>query len=118
MSRVYRLVDDMNTKEKAVGGLLTFGQAGWIILGLLIFGILFVSLSRFLGIVLSFVLALIPGAAVALPFAFYEKGGLSLSSYLVWRMKFSQKSKDMINTYNYRLDRPEDYEREQGGELN
>ena len=118
MSRVYRLTDDMNTKEKAVGGLLTFGQAGWIILGLLIFGVLFVALSRSINVVVSFIIALIPGAAVALPFAFYEKGGLTLCSYLSWRFKFEKKSKGMINTYNYRLDRPEDFKREQGDVLN
>ena len=48
MARVYRLAADTNEKEKAVGGVLTFGQAGWIVLGLLIFAAVFVPLAQVL----------------------------------------------------------------------
>jgi len=113
MARLYRLTEDTNEKEKAVGGILTFGQAGWIVLGLLIFAACFVGLSQFLPAGLALFIGLIPGLAVALPFAFYEKGGLRLSQYLVWLMRFKKKSKYMVNTLTYRIDRPKDFEREQ-----
>ena len=113
MARRYRLAADTNEKEKAVGGVLTFGQAGWIVLGLLIFAALFILLAQGLPKVLALVIALIPGCAVALPFAFYEKGGLRLSQYLGWRVKFNKKSKHLVNTMTYRMDRAKDYEREQ-----
>lgn len=115
MSQVYRLTDEM-MKEKSVGGLITFGQAGWLALGLLIFGILFVLFSRVMNVVIAFVLGLIPAAGIALPFAFYNKGGLSLCSYLMWRFRFERKSKGLVNTFNYRQDRARDFRGEQGEE--
>lgn len=112
MARMYRLTSDISEKEKAVGGILTFGQAGWLALGLLVFGVFFVALSRITSVVFSFTVALIPGLGIALPFAFYEKGGLKMSSYLVWRVRFARKSRSMVNTMTYKLDRPRDYARE------
>jgi len=112
MARVYRLTSDTSEKEKAVGGVLTFGQAGWLVLGLLVFGIVFVGLSRIIPTAIALIIGLIPGLGIGLPFAFYEKGGLKLSSYLVWRFKFARKSKTMVNTMTYKLDRPKDYVRE------
>ena len=114
MARVYRLTSDTNDKEKAVGGILTFGQTGWLVLGLLIFAAVFIGLSRIIPTVLALFIGLIPGLGVGLPFAFYTKGGLSLSQYLVWRIKFAKKSKHLVNTITYRTDRAEDYAREQG----
>lgn len=113
MARMYRLATDTSEKEKAVGGILTFGQTGWIVLGLLIFAAVFVGLSRIIPAALALFIGLVPGCAVALPFAFYEKGGLRLSQYLMWWVRFSKKSKHMVNTLTYRIDRPKDFEREQ-----
>jgi len=113
MARRYRLAADTSEKEKAVGGVLTFGQAGWIILGMLIFALVFVSLAQVMAPSIALFIGLIPGLAVAIPFAFYEKGGLRLSQYLMWRIKFAKKSKYMVNTLTYRIDRAKDYEREQ-----
>lgn len=113
MARVYRLAADTNEKEKAVGGVLTFGQAGWIVLGLLIFAAVFVPLAQVLPKSLALIIGLIPGCGIAIPFAFYEKGGLRLSQYLMWRVKFSKKSKHLVNSMTYRIDRAKDYMREQ-----
>ena len=113
MARVYRLASDISEKEKAVGGLFTFGQTGWLILGLVVFAAITVALSRVMPTALAFLIGLIPGLGIALPFAFYEKGGLKLSAYLIWRIKFATKSKKLVNTMTYKLDRPKDYAREQ-----
>ena len=102
MARVYRIAADTSEKEKAVGGILTFAQAGWLILGLLIFAAIFVPLAQVLPPVIALFIGLIPGLGVGLPFAFYQKGGLTLSQYLMWRI-----------TMTYRIDRAKDYEREQ-----
>ncbi len=113
MARVYRLASDTSDKEKAVGGILTFGQTGWLVLGLLMFAAAFVSLSRIIPATLALFIGLILGLGVGLPFAFYTKGGLSLFQYLVWRIRFAKKSKHLVNTLTYRIDRAEDYAREQ-----
>lgn len=113
MARVYRIAADTSEKEKAVGGILTFAQAGWLILGLLIFAAIFVPLAQVLPPVIALFIGLVPGLGIGLPFAFYQKGGLTLSQYLMWRIKFNKKSKHMVNTMTYRIDRAKDYEREQ-----
>lgn len=113
MARLYRITADTSEKEKAVGGMLTFGQAGWLAAGLLLFAIVFVSLSRIIPTVTALVIGLIFGLGLGGPFAFYEKGGLRLAQYLIWRVKFAKKSKHMVNTMTYRLDRPADFAREQ-----
>jgi len=53
MSRVYRLPDDMNEKEKAVGGILTFGQTGWIVLGGIVTMAVFLGLAKKIGVILA-----------------------------------------------------------------
>lgn len=113
MARIYRVAADMSEKEKAVGGILTFGQAGWIVCGLVVGAAVFIGLSNFLPPVLGLIIGLIPAAAIAIPFAFYNKGGLTLIQYLIWRVKFTKKSKALVNTMTYRMDRAADYEREQ-----
>ena len=112
MSRVYRLPDDMNEKEKAVGGILTFAQTGWIGRGGIVAMAIFLALAKKIGVVIAIVIGLIPGLAIAIPFAFYKKGGLSFASYLAWRIKFARKDKYLINTYTYRADRPDLFEEE------
>lgn len=113
MARLYRIATAADEKEKAVGGVLTFGQAGWLVLGMLVFAVVFVSLAQVMSSGVALFIGLIPGLGIGLPFAFYEKGGLRLSQYLVWRFKFAKKSKTMVNTMTYRIDRAKDYEREQ-----
>lgn len=118
MARVYRIANDMAEKEKAVGGILTFGQTGWIACGLVVGAGVFVGLTNFLPPVLALIIGLIPAAAIGVPFAFYNKGGLTLVQYLVWRYRFQKKSKHLVNTMVYRMDRAADYAREQQAKEN
>lgn len=113
MARVYRVASDMSEKEKAVGGLLTFDQAGWVVCGLVVGAAVFVGLANFMPPMLALFISLIPAGGIAIPFAFYNKGGLSLVQYLVWRVRFRKKSKYLVNTLTYRMDRAGDYAREQ-----
>lgn len=113
MARLYRVASAADEKEKAVGGVLTFGQAGWLVLGMLVFAVVFVALAQVVSASVALFIGLVPGLGIGIPFAFYEKGGLRLSQYLVWRIKFARKSKTMVNTMTYRIDRAKDYEREQ-----
>ena len=113
MARLYRISADTSEKEKAVGGILTFGQAGWLDLGLIVFAAVFIGLSRVIPAVLAGIIALAPGLGIALPFAFFKKGELTLTQYLKWRFLFQRKNRYMINTLTYRLDRPNDFAREQ-----
>lgn len=113
MARIYRVAADMSEKEKSVGGILTFGQAGWIVCGLVVGAAVFVGLSRIMPAAIALTIGLIPGGAIAIPFAFYNKGGLTLVQYLMWLFKFQKKSKALVNTMTYRMDRAADYEREQ-----
>lgn len=113
MARIYRVAADMSEKEKAVGGILTFGQAGWIVCGLVVGAAVFVGLSRIMPAAIALTIGLIPGGAIAIPFAFYNKGGPTLVQYLMWLFKFQKKSKALVNTMTYRMDRAADYEREQ-----
>lgn len=36
MARLYKVSADVSEKEKAIGGLITFAQGGWLALGLLL----------------------------------------------------------------------------------
>ena len=73
MSRVYRIAADMSEKEKAVGGVLTFGQAGWLTLGLIVMAVVFVTLSRAIPAIIALIIGLIPGLGIAIPFAFLNR---------------------------------------------
>ena len=90
MARMYKVSADTSEKEKAVGGIMTFGQAGWLVLGFLIFAV-----------VLAVILSLPPGAVFGCIFAFYKKGGLPLATYLLYQHSFKQKSKVMVNDMVY-----------------
>ena len=66
---MYKVSADVNEKEKAVGGILTFGQAGWLVLGFLICAGLFLLLANILPPVLALILGVPPGTAFACVFA-------------------------------------------------
>ena len=99
----YKVSADISEKEKAVGGILTFGQAGWLALGVLVFACLFMLLYK--GLLLPPVLALIislpPGVAFGCVFAFYKKDQLPLSTYLIYKHSFKKKTKQLVNDMNY-----------------
>lgn len=93
---------DTSEKEKIVGGILTLEQALWLAAGFIIFASIFLFFSKFLPIIIATIIALIPGLSFSLPFAFYRKGGLSLSNYLILKKKFSKKEKFLINNLLYK----------------
>ena len=101
MARMYKVSADTSEKEKAVGGIMTFGQAGWLVLGFLIFGVLFLAFASILPPVLALILSLPPGAVFGCVFAFYKRGGLPLATYIQYQHSFKKKNKLLINDMVY-----------------
>ena len=101
MARVYKVSADMSEKEKAVGGVITFGQAAWLALGFIISAGLFLSLGKILGGVLAAIIAIPPGLAIGVLFAFYKKKQLPLATYLRLKHEFKKKSKQLVNDMAY-----------------
>ena len=101
MARMYKVSADVSEKEKAVGGIMTFGQAGWLVLGFLICAALFLLLANILPPVLALFLGLPPGIGFGCVFAFYKKEGLPLSTYILYKRSFDKKSKLMVNDLVY-----------------
>lgn len=101
VSNMYKVSADTSEKEKAVGGIMTFNQAGWIVLGIVISGVLFISLAQILPSILALIIAAPPGAVLGLVFAFYKKGELPFCTYLMYLHKFKKKNKFLVNTLSY-----------------
>ena len=98
---MYKVSADTGEKEKAVGGIMTFNQAEWLVLGMVISGVLFLSLAQILPPVLAIIIAAPPGVAFGLIFAFYKKGELPFCTYLMYLQKFKKKNKYLVNTLAY-----------------
>ena len=64
MSNIYKVSADTSEKEKAVGGIMTFSQAGWLISGIGLSGVLFIGLAQFLSPFLALVIAAPPGPGI------------------------------------------------------
>ena len=101
MSNIYKVSADTSEKEKAVGGIMTFSQAGWLISGIGLSGVLFIGLAQFLSPFLALVIAAPPGTGIGLIFAFYKKEELPFCTYLMHLHKFKKKNKQLVNTLNY-----------------
>lgn len=101
MASFYKVSADTSEKEKAVGGILTFGQAGWLVLGILICAIIFISLANFIPPLVALIIAIPPGTIFGCLFAFYKKEQLPLSTYLIFQHNFKKKSQYMINDLAY-----------------
>lgn len=101
MARVYKVAADMSEKEKAVGGIMTFGQAGWLVLGFMICAGLFLLLANIIPPMMALIIAIPPGVAFGCIFAFYKKEGLPLSTYLLYKHNFAKKSKLLVNDMIY-----------------
>ena len=101
MASFYKVSADTSEKEKAVGGILTFGQAGWLVLGILICAVIFISLANLIPPLVSLIIAIPPGAIFGCMFAFYRKEQLPLCTYLVYQYNFKKKSHHMINDLAY-----------------
>lgn len=102
MAQMYKVSADTSEKEKAVGGIMTFGQAGWLVLGFIIAASIFLALSQILPPVIGLVLGLAVGGAFGGVFAFYKKEGLALATYFSYRAAFKKKSKLLVNDLAYR----------------
>lgn len=97
MSREYRIPADIHEKEKVIGGILTFGQFGWICMGAGIGIALFIfNYLTFKNAPLSLIMGLI-GISTGLPFAFLKKGNLPLAIYFERKRNFNKKNKKIIN---------------------
>ena len=101
MPRTYKMSADTSEKEKVIGGILTAAQGGWLALGGVIIAVILVSLAQVISPSIALVIALPPGLAVGLAFAFYRKEGLTLFQYLTLNQKFKRKSKVMLNALTY-----------------
>ena len=99
MARNYDVPPDTSEKEKAIGGILTFGQFGWLILGLVIALVIYLFLYI---ITRSNVVAgifAVPFATIGIPFAFFKKYEMSLLKYLMTKKKFKEKTHELINKH-------------------
>lgn len=97
MARSYQVPPNTAEKEKAVGGILTFAQFGWLILGLIIclivFAIVFLlTRDKVIGVIFG-----APFLLVGVPFAFYKKYEMTLFKYLKLNKIFKRKTKQLIN---------------------
>lgn len=99
---MYKVSADTSEKEKIIGGILTIYQGGWIVLGLFISGGIFFLANMLFLPIFSLFIAIPPGAAFAVVFAFYKKEQLSFATYLLYRYAFRRKTKRLINTLTYR----------------
>jgi len=99
MSRNYDVPPDTSEKEKAIGGILTFVQFGWLIgglvIGLLVFLLFYLPTKSYkVGGIFA-----VPVALIGVPFAFYKKYEMPLLKYLMVKRKFEAKTKQLINKH-------------------
>ena len=93
----YKIPIDSREEEKAIGGIITFKQFGWLAGGfsgtLAIFGGVY-SLTE--SIVLGFILGIWP-IIIVIPFAFYKLHDMSLWKYIQVKQMFSLKTSRLLN---------------------
>lgn len=99
MARVYSMPPNTSEKEKAIGGILTFAQFGWLILGLIIGLMIFAFCYMFLGEKMLGIILGAPFLPIGVPFAFYKKYEMSLFRYLQLNRVFKSKTKQLINKH-------------------
>lgn len=97
MARIYQVPPNTAEKEKAIGGILTFAQFGWLVMGLIIALIIFVIVMSLTGSKLIGIIACAPFLLIGVPFAFYKKYEMSLYKYLMLKKTFDGKTKQLIN---------------------
>lgn len=101
MPRPYKMSADTSEQEKVIGGKLTVAQGLWLGLGVAIIAVVMLILKNFMAPLAALVLALPPGLAVGLAFAFYKKEELTLYQYLTLKYQFKHKNKILLNTMTY-----------------
>lgn len=100
---VYKVSADVSEKEKAVGGVMTFGQAGWLGFGAAVFGVLFLLFYKVLLLppIFALIISFPPGLVIGCMFAFYKKEQLPFCTYLIYKHNFKSKTKQLVNDLNY-----------------
>jgi len=98
MARTYDIPPDTSEKEKAIGGLLTFAQFGWLIGGFVIGLLIFLGIYMLIKNTVIGVICALPFALIGLPFAFSKKYEMPLLTYLNVKRKFKSKTHKLINT--------------------
>jgi len=101
VARLYKVSADVSEKEKAIGGVMTFAQGGWLALGLLLGVGFFLLLRTFLPGFLALIVGILPFAVLGGIFAFYQKGGLPYPTYLIYKKNFNKKTPRLVNDNNY-----------------
>lgn len=94
---MYQIPPDTKEKEKVIGGMFNLVQFLWLLGGLGIGLVLFLTFSGItgsLGVGLFFALI---GIGVSLPFAFYKKRDLSFFQYLKFKHKLKNKNVYLVN---------------------
>ena len=83
MAQQWHVPPDTSAKEKIVGGLLTFGQLIWMILGLGIAAGLSLLLGTALKMgIVGLVIGLVVGIGFGCFFCFYKKHDIPIAEYL------------------------------------
>ena len=99
MARNYEIPPDTSEKEKAIGGILTFGQFGWLIGGVVIALLVFVVIYLITRVEVVSIIFAIPFALLGVPFAFYKKYEMTLLKYLITKKRFDMKIKNLTNKH-------------------
>lgn len=82
MAKLYKVSADVSEKEKAIGGVMTFAQGGWLGLGLLLGVGFFLLLRLIMPLFLALILGVAPFAALGGVFAFTKREGFRFQ--LIW----------------------------------
>lgn len=97
MARSYQIPPDTSEKEKAIGGILTFAQFGWLLGGFVIALIVFLIVKLLTNVTFLCVICAFPFLLLGVPFAFYTKYEMSYFQYLLLNKQFKKKTKQLIN---------------------
>ncbi len=94
MSKSYGVPPDTREKERIVGGILTWEQTQYFILGVILCAIVFATFSAILNTILGAILGL-PLLAVGPVLAFMKREDLPVVDYYRLRYRHNQKSRQM-----------------------
>jgi len=86
----------MNEKEKVIGGILNINQFFWILGGLIVGALMFACLFPITGGTVALVIGFL-FCFTGLPFAIYQKNGLTLYRYIYLKRKFKKKVQKLPN---------------------
>lgn len=92
MAQQWQVPPDTSAKEKIVGGVLTFNQLIWMILGLGIAAGLSLFLGTLLGMgIVGLIIGLIVGIGFGCFFCFYKKNDIPIFTYMCLKRNHAKK---------------------------